>query len=43
MRVLVVIEYEQRENETEEETKEIVKGNIEFCLGKVLKIDLVDR
>ena len=39
MTINVVIEYKPSENETFEQTKEIVKGNIENCLGKVLWVE----
>ena len=40
MRLVVEIEYEPcDEEETFERTKEIVIGNIENCLGKVLSVE----
>ena len=39
MTINVVIEYKPSENETFEQTEEIVKSNIENCLGKVLWVE----
>lgn len=39
MKIQIVIDYEpNEENETFERTKEIVTGNIENCLGKVVSV-----
>lgn len=39
MKIVIEIEYKPcDENETFERTKEIVTGNIENCLGKVLSV-----
>ena len=38
MKILVEIEYEPDENESFERTEEIVIGNIQNCLGKVISV-----
>ena len=38
MKILVEIEYEPDDDENFERTKEIINGNIQFCLGKVISI-----
>lgn len=38
MKILVEIEYEPDKNESFERTEEIVIGNIQNCLGKVISV-----
>ena len=41
--VKVELEYTKEENETNEDIKKVVRGNIEHCLGNVLTVNITEE